>query len=139
EQRHAETEVLAEHAGGWFAGSPAVTRRRLGPGSVIHCGVALNDDVLSWLWREHVASELASVACAAAVSVSSAAAEVLTRRNRTTALHFVINHGAAPVSCERLRPAIDLIDGTEIAPRFELPGHGYRVLRERLQCRAEGS
>src|SRR5690606_18555065 len=54
EQRHAETEVLAEHAGGWFAGSPAVTRRRLGPGSVIHCGVALNDDVLSWLWREHV-------------------------------------------------------------------------------------
>jgi beta-galactosidase len=130
EPRSADSEVLAHHARGWFAGSPAVTRRPLGAGCVIHSGVALNDALLSWLWREHLAARLAALA--APVSVSSAAAEVLTRRNRSTALHFVINHGAEPVACETLRPASDLIDGEEVARCFELPGYGYRILREPL-------
>jgi beta-galactosidase len=123
-------EVLAEHAGGWFAGSAAVMRRQLGAGSVIHSGVALNDAVLTWLWREHLTPLLTVVA--APVSVSSAAAEVLTRRHRSVALHFVLNHGAQPVGCERLRPASDLLDASEVPPRFELPAYGYRILRERL-------
>ncbi|HWO07866.1 MAG TPA: beta-galactosidase, partial [Polyangiaceae bacterium] len=126
--RQADTEVLAEHARDWFAGSPAVTRRRLGQGSVVHSGVALNDDVLSWLWREHIGAILASVE--PAVRVSSAAAEVLTRRNPTTALHFVLNHGAEPVACELLRSSLDLLDGAAVPQRFELPGFGYRILRE---------
>jgi beta-galactosidase len=130
EPKGSDCEVLAEHARGWFAGSPAVTRRPLGSGCVIHSGVALNDALLSWLWREHLAARLA--AFAAPVSVSSAAAEVLTRRNRSTALHFVINHGADPVACETLRAARDLLDGEEVAQRFELPGYGYRLLREPL-------
>jgi beta-galactosidase len=123
-------EVLAEHARGWFTGSAAVMRRQLGAGSVIHSGVALNDAVLTWLLREHLTPLLAAVA--APVHVSSAAAEVLTRRHHSTALHFVLNHGPEPVACERLRPASDLLDGSEVPTRFELPAYGYRILREAL-------
>lgn len=130
EVRSADVEVLAEHARGWFAGSPAVTRRALGSGCVVHSGVALSDAVLSWLWQVELAALLARLA--APVRVSSAAAEVLTRRNRTTALHFVLNHGAEPVACERLRPASDLLDGAGVPTHFELPPFGFRVLCERL-------
>jgi beta-galactosidase len=130
EPRSAGVEVLAEHARGWFAGSAAITERPLGAGWVIHSGVALNDAVLGWLCGEHLAPRLPALA--APVHVSSAAAEVLTRRDRTTALHFVLNHGAEPAACERLRPASDLLDGGDVPARFELPAHGYRILRERL-------
>jgi beta-galactosidase len=130
EIRQPDTQVLAEHDSGWFAGSPAVTLRRVGAGSVVHCGVALDDAVLTWLWREHLASGLSCPP--PAVTVSSAAAEVLTRRRRELALHFVLNHGAQPVVCELHRPTCDLFDEREVPPRFELPGYGYRILRERL-------
>lgn len=130
EPRSEGVEVLAEHARGWFAGSAAVTRRELGAGWVIHSGVALDDALLGWLWREHLAARLAPLA--ARVTVASASAEVLSRRNRTTALHFVLNHGAEPVACERRRPASDLLDGSAVELRFELPPYGYRILREPL-------
>jgi beta-galactosidase len=132
EPRQPDTQVLAEHDGGWFAGSPAVTLRRVGAGRVVHCGVALNDAVLEWLLREHVGSGLSCPA--PAVTPSSAAAEVLTRCGREVALHFVLNHGAEPVVCELHRPACDLFDEREVPPRFELPGYGYRILRERLEA-----
>jgi beta-galactosidase GanA len=130
ELRHADTEVIAEHERGWFAGSPALTQRRLGAGSVIHSGVALNDEVASWLLPEVLGSRLALLA--PPVSVASAAAEVLTRRNRDTALHFVINHGTQATACELLRPAHDLLDDCDAPRAFELPACGYRILRERL-------
>jgi beta-galactosidase len=131
ELRHADTEVLAEHESGWFAGSPALTQRRVGAGRVIHSGLALNDDVSSWLLPELLGSRLACLT--PPVTVESAAAEVLTRRNRDTALHFVINHGARATACELLRPARDLLDDRELSTHFELPGYGYRLLRERLR------
>jgi beta-galactosidase len=130
EPRHAETEVLAEHASGWFAGAPAVTRLRHGAGSVVHCGVALDDAVLDWLWREHLAAPLR--AWAPAATCSSGAAEVLSRRNATTALHFMLNHGAHPVPCHVHRTARDLFDGREVPAQLELPAYGYRVFVERL-------
>jgi beta-galactosidase len=130
ELRHADTEVIAEHERGWFAGSPALTERRVGAGCVIHSGVALNDEVASWLLPEILGSRLASLA--PPVRVASAAAEVLTRRNRDTALHFVINHGSQATACELLRPAHDLLDDGDVPSDFELPPYGYRILRERL-------
>jgi len=130
ELRHAETEVLAEHAGGWFAGSPAVTRRRHGAGCVVHCGVALNDAVLDWLWGEQLGKLFRSFA--PAVTCASAAAEVLSRRNRSSVLHFVLNHGAAPVACQLQRAARDLLEEAEVPAHFELPGYGYRILCERI-------
>jgi beta-galactosidase len=128
ELRHGATDVLAEHARDWFAGTPAVTRRRLGSGSVVHCGVALTDDVLVWLFRHHVGAGLSPFL--PAVSVASDTAEVLTRSNRETKLHFVINHGARPVQCELARPAADLFSEKDVPSRFEVEGYGYRILRE---------
>jgi beta-galactosidase len=130
ELRHPDTQLIAEHASGWFAGSPAVTLRRVGSGCVVHSGVALNDAVLEWLWQQHLGSRLSPVV--PVLQLPSAAAEVLTRRNARVALHFVLNHGAQPVVCELQRPARDLFDEREIAARFELPGYGYRILREPL-------
>lgn len=130
ESRLPDTEVLAEHALGWFAGSPAVTGRPLGAGRVIHCGVGISDDVLAWLWREHVAPRLAFTD--PLVTLASEAAEVLTRRNERVALHFVLNHGAEPVKCVLRRSASELFGGREMVPEFELPAYGYRILREVL-------
>ncbi len=130
ELRQPDTELLAHYANGWFAGSAAVTRRRCGSGAVVHCGVALNDAVLDWLLREYVGA--ASSNGAPAVTTADAAAEVLTRRNHSTALHFVLNHGARPVTCQLLRPARDLFDERAVPPSFELPGYGHRILRETL-------
>jgi beta-galactosidase len=139
-----DAEVLAEHTFDWLASSPAVTRRPLGVGSVIHCGVGLNDAVLEWLWREHLSREhvssehLGPQASALSlptplVSLSNDAAEVLTRHSHEVSLHFVLNHGAAPVTCELRRPAHDLLTGRAIEPRFELAGYAYRILRTARQ------
>jgi beta-galactosidase len=135
EPRAPDAEVLAEHALGWFAGSPALTSRPLGDGIVLHSGVGLNDAVIEWLWRTHLTaspqgSRLArATAC---VTLSSDAAEVLTRRNHAVALHFVLNHGALPVTCELAAAASDLLTGEGLPPRFDLPAHSYRILREAL-------
>jgi len=130
ESRQPDTQVLAHYANGWFAGSAAVTFRRSGAGAVVHCGVALNDAVLDWLWREQIGATLRGRA--SAVTTSHPAAEVLTRHDNSTALHFVLNHGAQPVTCELQRPARDLFDERDVPASFELPGYGYRVLRETL-------
>lgn len=131
----ADTDVLAEHGHGWLAGKPAVTRRPLGHGSVLHCGVSLDDAVIEWLWSEHLAAATASRSGKSrfAVSLSSSAAEVLTRRNGTVAVCFVLNHGAEPVRCELQGVAHDLSSGEQVAGSFELPGYGYRVLRVTLE------
>jgi beta-galactosidase len=139
-----DAEVLAEHTFDWLASRPAVTRRPLGAGSVLHCGVGLNDAVLEWLWREHLSREhvssehLGPQASALSlptplVSLSNDAAEVLTRHSHEVSLHFVLNHGAAPVSCELRRPAHDLLTERAIEPRFELAGYAYRILRTARQ------
>jgi beta-galactosidase len=139
EARAPDTEVLAEHALGWFAGSPAVVGRPLGAGLVIHCGVGSNDAVLEWLWRSVIAPRLEGSRhprATASLSLSSDAAEVLTRRNRDVALHFVLNHGAAPVTCELAMAARDLLTGRALPARFELPGYSYRILQESLAAAA---
>lgn len=128
--REPDTEVLAEYAAGWFAGSAAVTRRGYGAGWVLHCGVALSDPVLDWLLREPLGECLSSRA--PAVSLPSPEAEVLCRRNRSLALHFVLNHGEQPVACQLRRAADDLLTGQAVPQQFELPARGYRILRERL-------
>jgi len=142
EPRAPDTEVLAQHALGWFAGSPAVTSRAVGDGVVIHCGVGLNDAVLEWLWRIHLAPRPRSAhhaRTAACVTLSGDAAEVLTRRNAGVALHFVLNHGPAPVTCTLAMAARDLLTGEALPPRVDLPGHSFRVLRETLDAPALGA
>ena len=64
--------------------------------------------------------------------LSSDAAEVLTRASDEVALHFVLNHGAEPVTCELASSARDLLTDEIVPARFELPGHSHRILRERL-------
>jgi hypothetical protein len=119
-----DTGVLAEHTVDWLAGCPAVTRHPLGGGSVLHCGTGLNDAVLEWLWREPLSCEHHGARSQASplslptplVSLSNDAAEVLTRRNHETALHFVLNHRAVPVICELRRLAHDLPSARAGAP-----------------------
>lgn len=128
ELRHEAAEVLAEHASGWLAGSAAVTRVGLGAGCVVHCGVALTDAVLEWLLRQPLGTLLRSRA--PAVTSGSLALEVLTRRSRELALHFVLNHGERPASCVLQRPMRDLLEGRVLATQVDLPGHGFRILCE---------
>jgi beta-galactosidase len=135
EVRAPDTEVLAEHARGWLADSPAVTGRPLGAGLVIHCGVGLNDAVIEWLWRSVIAPRVRvsrRAPVTPSVTLSSEAAEVLTRTGGGVALHFVLNHGADPVMCELAMAARDLLTDRVVPARFELPGYSYRILHESI-------
>lgn len=119
--------VMATHDSGWLAGKPAITKRELGAGSVIHCGVAFTDAVLRWLWTDLNLPKPDPV-----VVTHDATVEVLVRHNHAFALHVVLNHGSGPAVCSLFRPVRDLISGEELTSSFTLQPKGWRLLRQEL-------
>lgn len=120
-----EVLIRARYASGWIAGFPAICERKVGKGRVIHCGVALSDAVLSWLWNE-----LAFPLPEQTLRVFTAGAEVLTRVGDGLRYHFALNHGEAPAVFEVRRPLTDLRDGRAITGPFTLEARSWRVLLE---------
>ncbi len=127
EPQSPECRALATYSAGWFAGSAAVVERPLGAGRVVHCGVCLDDAVLEWLWAAAALPRPAPI-----VRLSSEAAEVLTRQNAEATLHFLLNHGSEPATCELAEeapPLCSLETGEPSPPRFTLPARGFEILR----------
>ena len=129
EIRAPDVIALAHYTCGWLAGHIAVTERPFGKGRVIHCGVALGDGFLVWLWQS-----LKLPLPEAPVSVSSDEAELLSRRNEGEILHFVLNHGDEAALVEVRAPLRDLITGDPVTGPFPLPSRGWRILRQECKC-----
>lgn len=125
---------VAQFATGWLAGLPAACARSLGEGRVIHCGVALSDEILAWMWMDLDLPKPAAV-----IQTHDPAAEVLTRAAADYALHFALNHGDAPAVCYLHGTVDDLLSGECLHNSFTLPAKGWRILREALGPTTGGS
>lgn len=126
-----DVQVCARYASGWMAGRAAVTRRNLGPGMVVHCGCALDDAMLSWLWQ-HLPMPLPDQP----IRVYAATAEVLVRESVAERLCFALNHGEGPAVFEVRRPVRDVVSGEALAGPFTLEARCWRLLVEDLQGRS---
>jgi beta-galactosidase len=125
EPRVPEAKVVASHLNGWLTGKAAVVERPIGKGRVLHCGVALCDNVLEWLWLENSLPRPNPT-----LAVHENAAEVLTRVGAGYSLHFALNHGAGPAVCYLYRQCSDLLSGEVLTNSFTLQPYGFRILRE---------
>jgi beta-galactosidase GanA len=97
--------------------------RPFGKGRVIHCGVALGDGFLSWLWQS-----LKLPLPEAPVSAACPEVEILSRRNAGETLHFALNHGDEAALVEVAAPLRDLLTGNPVTANFSLPPRGWRIL-----------
>jgi beta-galactosidase len=120
-----EVSARAHYTCGWLSGRVSVTERPFGKGRVIHCGVALGDSFLTWLW-----SILGLRLPEAPLSAASVEVEILSRRNVDEILHFVLNHGDEPAMVKVCAPLRDLIGGDLISEDFSLPSRRWRILTQ---------
>ena len=125
EPRAADAKVVASHLHGWLTGTAAVVDRAVGKGRVVHCGVALCDAVLEWMWLE-----LGLPRTPPTLAVHEEGAEILTRDGNGYALHIALNHGNGPAVCYLYRECSDLLSGEPLTNSFTLPPYGWRILRE---------
>jgi beta-galactosidase len=124
----ADTEIIARHSSGWLATHGAVAERSHGAGRVIHCGVALTDSILEWLWIERTLPRRRH-----ALATHERCAETLTRSGDGYRLHFALNHGPGPAVFYLYHEVSDLLSGDTVINSFTVPGYGFRILREELE------
>jgi beta-galactosidase len=116
-----DAEVVASYAGGAAAGSPAVTRRRVGQGTAWYVGTELSDSGLAELG----ARLLEEAGVRPTVEDLPAGVEAVRRVGESGSFLFVINHtdAAAPLTV----PAADLLTGRTVE---RVAAGGVAVLRE---------
>jgi beta-galactosidase len=118
---HAEgAEVLATFAGTWYAGRPALTRRRHGRGWAYYLGTRGTPALLDVL----VARLAADVGLA---PVLSGLPSPVTAHRRDNAV-FVLNWGREARSLALPQPARDLLGVAQPTASLDLPGWGVAVL-----------
>lgn len=124
EHLHAETaEVVARYADGDLAGVPAVTRRRLGAGSVSYLGTRLTDESLDQLIGDFV-----EVAGIPPIAAASDGMEVVRRVTEGASWLFAINHSDHPGSVDVA--GTNLLDGARIAETVQVAPGDVAVIRE---------
>ncbi len=123
----AGAEVLATFGQDFYAGRPALTRKRTGAGSALHLaalpGQALLNDLLPWLCREAGVEPL--------LPAVPEGVEVTRRENAAGALLFVLNHNPHEVQVH-LGDAVreDLLTHREVTGPTTLPPRGVLIARE---------
>ena len=118
-----DAEVLISYAAGPVAGSPALTRRRVGSGTAWYAGTRFDDDT----WRS-VLGEVIDAAGIEPAAYVSVGVEAVRRRSGERSWLFLLNHGAD----EARVPAhgYDLVAAAEVVAEVALPPGGCAVIRE---------
>ncbi|MFN8099020.1 MAG: beta-galactosidase [Dermatophilaceae bacterium] len=118
-----DAEVLISYAAGPVAGSPALTRRRVGSGTAWYAGTRFDDDT----WREILADLVGAAGIRPAAQVP-AGVEAVRRRSGERSWLFLLNHTDEPQQV----PASghDLISGQPYAGVVALEPGAVAVLRE---------
>jgi len=115
-------EVLASYASGPTAGSPAVTRRKVGTGSAYYVGTALDRAGM----REFL--ELVDIAPPPAFARgASDDVEIVERSSGDQSWVFVINHGAEPTDVEI--SGVELLSGTAAEGSLRVEAGRVAVVR----------
>jgi beta-galactosidase len=115
-------EVLATYDEGPVAGSPAVTRARVGAGSAWYVGTELADDARATL----LSLVLEEAGVGPVLAGLPAGVEAVRRRSPDASYLFLLNHTGEDVTAEA--SGTDLLTGTA-ANRLHLPAGGVAVLR----------
>jgi beta-galactosidase len=113
-----EVDVLASYAASYYAGTPAVTLRRKGKGSVIHFG--------SFFTRQNVSALLETLEIQDPIRIwvdVPAAVEAISRSDGIEQFCFLLNFADQPQRLNFEQPAYDLIgncalQGPEFIPAF---------------------
>jgi beta-galactosidase len=122
--------VLATYAAGPLAGLPAVTQNRLGPGTAWYLSTRLEDAAHDRVVRE----ALTAAGAGPLVPGLPSGTEVV--RRRTTSVPdggqswlFVLNHADQSAAVPAV--GLELLSGTAVAGRLDVPPGGVAVVRER--------
>ncbi len=116
-------EQLAGYADGPVAGSPAITRNRVGTGQAWYLGTTLADRELDAL----LGRVLAEAGVGPVIAGLPARVEVVRRRADGAAFTFVLNHTGEPVQLEL--PGAELVTGRQIDRLLRVPAGTVRVVR----------
>lgn len=117
-------EVLATYAAGPTAGSPAITRNRLGSGAAYYVGTALSPDGMRALL-----GDIRSHAGLAPAAPAGDDVEITRRSDGTTTWAFVINHSDAHVTLSIT--GVDLLAADHAsATEITVAAGGVAVVRE---------
>ena len=117
-------EVLAQYAGEFFAGRPAVTRNKFGGGQAIYIGTGLEREHLQEIFREVFAETKIRPPIESARGV-----EVSVRGGETAEFLFVINHTADPCALNYGEwSGHDLLTGKSCAGQTTLEPLGVRII-----------
>ena len=121
--RSSTAEILAVYSDGPVAGSPAVTRNRVGNGSAYYVGTSLSRDGLT----EIVALLAADAGLTPAVAGLAPGIEAVTRASGTDRWTFVINHSDSPATVGVA--GTDLITGETVRDTLTVAAGGVSVVR----------
>jgi len=121
------TEVIAEYAGDYYEGRPALTRRKYGTGEAWYYGAAFSDSVVDGLIRRLQLASPADSWLKAPPQVELGIRE----GSGGEACFFLLNYGADPVSVGIGAPCVELISGESVQGEVKLPAYGVMILQRR--------
>ena len=117
------SEVLAEFAGGPTAGSPAITRNRVGTGTVYYVGTSLTP-----AGARELVTEILTASSIPVPQKSGDDVEITRRSDETRTWLFAINHGSADAVVTV--DGVDLLTGAATEGTLTVASGGVAVVRE---------
>ena len=121
--RSLTSEVLAEYAGGPTAGSPAITRNRVGTGTVYYVGTSLTP-----AGARELVTEILTASSIPVPQKSGDDVEIMRRSDGTRTWLFAINHGSADAVVTV--DGVDLLTGAATEGALTVASGGVAVVRE---------
>ncbi len=123
--RSLTSEVLAEFAGGPTAGSPAITRNRVGTGTVYYVGTSLSP-----AGARELVTEILTASSIPVPQKSGDDVEIMRRSDGSRTWLFAINHGSADAVVTV--DGVDLLTGAATEGTLTVSSGGVAVVRETL-------
>ena len=120
-------EVLAEYAGGYYAGAPALVRNNVGNGSAYYYGAVFNVDAATAL-----IDRLGLVSPVGAWLELPQPVELVIRAHSQSAerLIFLLNYNAVDQTITLHKDATDALSGAQVRGTFLLEPFGVRILAD---------
>ncbi|MDE6420579.1 MAG: beta-galactosidase trimerization domain-containing protein, partial [Lachnospiraceae bacterium] len=121
------TEVLAEYANSYYAGSAALTEHQTGAGRVLHFGSAFSrDNIPGLLEYADVVSPFSEL-----IEAEGREVELTLRQKDGRTFLFVLNFNAEEAAYVLKKKMVSLFDEQEAFGRVSLPGFGTAVYEVR--------
>jgi beta-galactosidase len=118
-------EALATYAAGPLSGRPALTRNRLGKGTVYYVGTRLDSETMNTFLARILDDQALRPPLGAPTGV-----EVVRRSADAQSYVFILNHSEDPVEVKLDRPLEDLLTQKRVPGILSLEPYGLAILQE---------